>query len=150
MKQKVDILRTQTSQIKRIAEIEKECISDGWSENMLGESLENPNTVFFTAVCGTNISGFINGSYVLDEAELLNIAVSEDCRRMGIAEMLMKNFESELQGFGVRTIFLEVREGNIPARSLYEKCGYTQNGLRKNYYKAPNENAVLMKKTLFL
>lgn len=150
MRQKADILHTQISHIQRIAEIERECISGGWSENALRESFENPNAVFFTAVCGTDIAGFINGSYVVDEAELLNIAVSKNFRRTGIAEMLMKSFEKELLSFGVGTVFLEVREGNVPARSLYEKCGYTQNGLRKNYYRNPNENAVLMKKTLFL
>lgn len=148
MTQRADVVRADKSHIKRIAELEKSCIPDGWSENAFEQALGNPNALIFAAVCGGEVVGFLNGSYVLDEAELLNIAVSEKSRKSGIAGMLVTAFEDELRKLGVKTVYLEVRESNAPARKLYEKHGFTQNGLRKNYYRSPAENAVLMVKMI--
>lgn len=148
MKLKVDILEAEAAHIKQIAEIEKECIPDGWSEKTFEEALGNDGSLIFAAVCGGFTVGFLNGSYVLDEAELLNIAVSEDRRKNGIAGGLIERFESKLSEIGVKTVYLEVRESNAPARRFYEKYGYIQNGLRKNYYRNPTENAILMYKNL--
>lgn len=148
MTQRADVVRAGKSHIRQIAELEKSCIPDGWSENAFEQALGNPNALIFAAVCGGEVVGFLNGSYVLDEAELLNIAVSEKFRKSGIAGMLVTAFEDELRKHGVKTVYLEVRESNAPARKLYEKHGFTQNGLRKNYYRSPAENAVLMVKMI--
>ena len=134
--------------MKQIAELEYCCIPVGWSVKAFEQALGNPNALIFAAVCGGEVVGFLNGSYVLDEAELLNIAVSEKHRKSGIAGMLVTVFEEELRKLGVKTVYLEVRESNAPARGLYEKHGFTQNGLRKNYYRSPVENAVLMVKMI--
>ncbi len=148
MMQRVDIVKAQPSHISQIAELENSCIPNGWSERLFEEAFENENAIIFVAVCEGEVVGFLNGSYVLDEAELLNIVVSESFRKCGIAEKLMVAFEDYLSKIGVASIFLEVRESNLPAKRLYEKCGYTQNGLRKNYYHNPDENAVLMMKNI--
>jgi ribosomal-protein-alanine N-acetyltransferase len=148
MTQRVDVVRADKSHIKQIAELEKSCIPDGWSESAFEQALGNPNALIFAAVRDGEVVGFLNGSYVLDEAELLNIAVSEKHRKSGIAGILLAAFEEELRKFGVKTVYLEVRESNAPARGLYEKHGFTQNGLRKNYYRSPVENAVLMVKMI--
>lgn len=148
MTQRADVVRADKSHISQIAELEKSCIPGGWSEKAFEQALENPNALIFAAVCGGEVVGFLNGSYVLDEAELLNIAVSEKSRKSGIAGMLVTAFEDELRKLGVKTVYLEVRDGNTPARKLYEKHGFTQNGLRKNYYSSPVENAVLMMKMI--
>lgn len=148
MTQRADVVRADKSHIRQIAQLEKSCIPDGWSENAFKQALENPNALIFAAVRGGEVVGFLNGSYVLDEAELLNIAVSENHRKSGIAGMLVTEFERELRKLNVKTVYLEVRESNAPARKLYEKHGFTQNGLRKNYYSSPLENAVLMVKMI--
>ena len=148
MTQRADVVRADKSHIRQIAQLEKSCIPDGWSENAFEQALENPNALIFAAVCGSEVLGFLNGSYVLDEAELLNIAVSEKFRKSGIAGMLVTAFEDELRKHGVKTVYLEVRESNTPGRKLYEKHGFKQNGLRKNYYSSPAENAVLMVKMI--
>ncbi len=148
MTQRADVVRADSSHIRQIAQLEKSCIPGGWSEKAFEQALENPNALIFAAVLGGEVVGFLNGSYVLDEAELLNIAVSEKSRKSGIAGMLVTAFEDELRKLGVKTVYLEVREGNAPARKLYEKHGFTQNGLRKNYYSSPVENAVLMVKMI--
>lgn len=145
---KADVVRADKSHIRQIAELEKSCIPNGWSESAFLQALDNPNSLIFAAASGGEVKGFLNGSYVLDEAELLNIAVSENYRNLGIAGMLLAAFEEELRKHGVKTVYLEVRESNAPAMGLYEKHGFIQNGLRKNYYRSPVENAVLMVKKI--
>ena len=87
-------------------------------------------------------------SAVLDEAEILEVAVSEDLRRNGIASELMDEVFVWCGKNGIAQIFLEVRESNFAARSYYKKYGFVEDGVRKNYYRDPIENAVLMSKKL--
>lgn len=150
MMPKVKILKADISHIKQIAEIEKECIPNGWSQKLFEEVLENQNAQIFSAVCDNKVIGFLNGSCVLDEAEILNVAVLEHYRKCGIAKNLIEILEENLKILGVNTVYLEARESNVAAILLYEKCGYKQNGLRKNYYRSPDENAILMIKSLSL
>lgn len=144
MSQRVDVIIADTSHIPQIAKIEAECITDGWSENAFYEVLKNKNAMMLAAVSDGEVLGFLNGSCVLDEAELLNIAVAAKHRRNGVADRLMKCFFDTLKRRGTATVFLEVRESNSGAIGLYEKYGFVKSGMRKNYYHNPNENAVLM------
>lgn len=148
MKQKADILIADISDIAEIAAIEKECIPNGWSEKGFSDWLQNKNTVIFKAVQNSEIIGFANGSWVLDEAELLNIAVVENSRRNGIAQMLFDALENYFKEQNAEKIFLEVREKNPSAINFYEKNGFEKNGLRKNYYSNPTDNGVLMMKNI--
>lgn len=148
MKLKVDILKANLSDIPDIAAIEEKYIPNGWSEKGFSDWLENDNTVIFKAVLESEIIGFINGSWVLDEAELLNIAVVENVRRNGVAAMLLEILENYFRKKNAEKIFLEVREKNASAISFYEKYGFVKNGLRKNYYSSPDDNGVLMMKNL--
>ncbi len=148
MKQKADILIADISDIAEIAAIEKECIPNGWSEKGFSDWLQNKNTVIFKAVQNSEIIGFANGSWVLDEAELLNIAVVEKSRRNGIAQMLFDALENYFKEQNAEKIFLEVREKNQSAINFYEKNGFEKNGLRKNYYSNPTDNGVLMMKNI--
>ena len=148
MKQKADILRADISDIPEITGVEEKCIPGGWSEKGFSDWLQNKNTVIFKAVLDGKTVGFANGSWVLDEGELLNIAVLENYRNMGIAGELFNFLEKYLKEKKVRKIFLEVREKNLPAISFYEKHGFIKNGLRKDYYKNPADNGVLMMKNI--
>ena len=148
MKQRVDISKCGISDISEIAELEEKYIPGGWSEKAFSDWLKNDNTVIFKAMLEGKIIGFINGSWVLDEGELLNIAVDENFRNHGIAAMLLEALEKFLGENNVKKLFLEVRERNIPAISFYTKHGFNKNGLRKNYYKNPEDNGILMMKKL--
>ena len=148
MTQRVDILKADTSDISEIAAIEQKCIPDGWSEKGFSDWLENKNTVIFKAVSDGKVIGFANASWILDESELLNIAVYENYRNKGIAQKIFIFLEKFLMKKNVKKIFLEVREKNLPAISFYEKNGFVKNGLRKNYYKNPVDNGVLMMKNI--
>lgn len=91
-------------------------------------------------------NGFIVWRTTLDEAELITIGVAPDARRTGIAAAMMGIMESELKKSGVKSVFLEVAENNIPARKLYEQNGYVQIGVRPKYY--DGIDAIMMKKDL--
>lgn len=75
------------------------------------------------------------------EREILNLAVASAFRRLGIATALLKN-ELEFQA----THFLEVRESNVAARTLYRKLGFVEIGTRRDYYNDPIEKAIVMKR----
>ncbi|MBE6846289.1 MAG: ribosomal-protein-alanine N-acetyltransferase [Ruminococcus sp.] len=148
MRQRADILIAGQEDIPEIVKIEEKYIPDGWSEKGFSDWLKNKNTVIFKAVEDGEIIGFVNGSWVLDEAELLNIAVVEKSRRKGVAAMLLEALEKFLREENAGKIFLEVREQNHVAISFYEKNGFEKNGLRKNYYSNPRDNGVLMMKKI--
>ena len=85
---------------------------------------------------------------MLDEAEITNIAVSADLRNQGVAGKLLEILGTICKRRGVKYLHLEVRESNAAARHLYEKIGFTIDGIRKNFYQKPVENAVLMTKLI--
>ena len=94
------------------------------------------------------VAGFAVLSTVLDEAEILEVAVAGNLRRKGFASGLMTEILEWCKKNGISQIFLEVRESNSAARNYYKKFDFIENGFRKNYYKNPSENAVLMSKKL--
>lgn len=148
MKLKADIIKCRFDELKKIAEIESKCIPDGWSLKAFEDWYDDKKTVVFAAVCNGEMIGFANGSWVLDEGELLNIAVLESYRNNGIAGELFEKMERFFSEKGIKIIYLEVREKNQPALSFYEKYGFIKNGFRKNYYRNPDDNGVLMMKKI--
>ena len=102
----------------------------------------------FAAFRCEKVAGFLILSTVLDEAEILEVAVAGNFRRNGIASELMEEIFDWCGKNGISQIFLEVRESNTAATNYYEKFGFVKNGFRKNYYRDPSENAVLMSKKL--
>ncbi len=130
--------------VDEVAYIERECFSLPWSKEALIESLELPHSMFIVAKIGGEIVGY-GGVYITyDEAEVTNIAVKSEYRKQGIGRMLVDGVVSQAQERGANTIVLEVRESNLPAISLYEKCGFENIGIRKDFYERPVENAVIM------
>ena len=129
--------------IPKIVEIEKSSFSDPWSEGFLFSQASSDN--YFVVACDDNeVVGYAILGISLCEAELYNIAVSPEHRGKGLGDMLIENLCSFAGRNGLRQIFLEVRESNLPAISLYKKHGYVLNGRRRNYYRNPSEDAVLM------
>ena len=77
---------------------------------------------------------------------MMNIAVHPDFRRQGVARALILALTEELKKRGSHCLTLEVRASNAPAIALYEKLGFSQAGLRKNYYRDPKEDALILRK----
>lgn len=137
----------QESHVWQIAELEKLCFSDPWSEKSVASELTNPLSLWLVALEGELVAGYVGSQTVLDETDMMNIAVHPDFRRRGVGEKLVNALVEELEKRGSRCLTLEVRSTNAPARSLYEKMGFVQIGLRKNYYRNPKEDACILRKT---
>ena len=94
------------------------------------------------------ILGYAGAVMALDEGDVTNIAVLGTYKKQGIATGLLNRLISETAAAGVRDLFLEVREHNIPALGLYRAAGFVQVGRRKGYYDKPKEDALIMKKAV--
>lgn len=129
-----------------LAEIEKACFHAPWSESMLREELGKG--IFLVAERDGQAVGYVGCQTVLDEGYITNVAVSPDARRQGIARALIAKLTGKARAAGLAFVTLEVRASNAPAIALYEGAGFGRVGVRKNFYTAPIEDAVLM--TLFL
>jgi len=92
--------------------------------------------------------GFLIANRIADEWELENIAVSAHAQRHGVATQLLGALVEYVHAGNGSAIFLEVRESNQPARSLYSKFGFEETGVRKSYYSAPREDAVLYRRRI--
>ena len=140
------IIPMNESHVAQVAALEKLCFSDPWSEASITSELENPLSLWLIAEEDGAVCGYVGSQTVLDETDMMNIAVHPDCRRKGIAAALITELVSRLKARGSRVLRLEVRESNFSAIALYEALGFTQLGLRKNYYRNPKENALILGK----
>ena len=134
--------------VAAIAGLEKLCFSDPWSEKSIETELSCRLSCWLVAMEGETLVGYVGSQTVIDESDMMNIAVHPDHRRKGIAEALVAGLEEQLRQRGSRALTLEVRDSNAPAIALYEKLGFTQVGLRKNYYRNPKEDARILRKEL--
>jgi ribosomal-protein-alanine N-acetyltransferase len=89
------------------------------------------------------VRAFLIGRILGNEWEIENMAVSESLRRQGIGKMLLDEFLAASRTEGSKAVFLEVRQSNVAARGLYERCGFAENGRRQRYYTEPAEDAIL-------
>ena len=129
---------------EKIHALEKECFSDPWSITSIENQLSTEQTIFIIYEENGEAAGFVLGTQVCGEAELYRIGTDPDKRGQGIGASLMKTGISWANGQNAESIFLEVRASNAPAISLYEKHGFENIGIRKKYYTAPIEDAVIM------
>ena len=150
MKQKSEYLITPLKEehVKDMAEIEKLCFSEPWSEETIRDELNTPLSRYFVCCNNGRVLGYIGTRILFDQCDITNIAVLPECRRMGIASLLLSELEKTVLEIDVKYLNLEVRVGNVPARSFYEKSGFEAVGKRKNYYQKPTEDAILMTKIL--
>lgn len=130
---------------KQIAALEAECFSEPWSENGIRESSLN-GTLFFVAETESGVVGYVGLQTVVDEGYITNVAVKTELRRQGVASALLTRLDEEAEKRNLDFITLEVRVSNLAARQLYEKFGYQTEGNRKNFYRHPTEDAIIMTK----
>ncbi|NQO46856.1 ribosomal protein S18-alanine N-acetyltransferase [Streptococcus suis] len=112
-----------------------------WTESQVAADMAGADTTYYLAYDEQDVVGFLAVQTVLDEMEILQIAVKTHSQGRGIASQLMaavRDWEGD--------IILEVRESNAPAQALYTRQHFTKIGKRKNYYHNPIEDAVLMKR----
>lgn len=128
----------------RLAELEKLCFSEPWSEKALLEEIQNPAAYFVTAAEGESILGYGGMHTVLGESYIDNIAVFPEYRGQGVGRAVTQALiEKAREAEGV-FITLEVRASNAPAIGLYTALGFEKAGVRKRFYTEPEEDALIM------
>lgn len=132
--------------VPQIALLERECFADPWSQQSIASELHNPLSLWLVAQEGQTLLGYVGSQTCQDETDMMNIAVSPASRRQGVARALIEALVSALRERGSKQLTLEVRASNGPARQLYESLGFLQVGLRKNYYRNPKEDALILRK----
>ena len=142
----ITLMEMKAEHVPQVAQLEKICFSDPWSEMSIAHELESLWSYWLVAVDGDTVAGYIGSQSSIDEADIMNVAVHPDYRRQGIAENLINTLVVELKNRGCHALLLEVRVSNTPAITLYEKLGFEQVGCRKNYYRNPKEDALILRK----
>ncbi len=132
--------------VAQISDLERQCFSAPWDQQSVASELNNPLSCWLVALEGERVAGYVGSQTVLGETDMMNIAVHPDFRRRGIAEKLVYALMEALKQRESRCLTLEVRASNEPAKALYGKLGFVQVGLRKNYYRAPKEDALILRK----
>lgn len=131
-----------------IAEMEHQTFSDAWSEKAILDTLRNPKTICLVAEKIGKIVGYCIVYTADDEADIARIAVLKESRRFGVASELIHALDVICWENQIQIIMLDVRVSNDDARTFYEKHGFTQDGIRENYYKNPIEDAILMSRAV--
>lgn len=141
----IDIDFAKSADLADLSIIEQACFSRPWSEQSLAKLLENENAMVIIARGGGRCVGYIGAHIIFDECEIMNIGVLPAFRRQGVAFALLSRLLSEAALRNVLVATLEVRASNSKAISLYSKFGYKKLGVRKNYYTAPVEDAIILR-----
>ena len=139
--------------IEAVALIEDASFTTPWTAQGFADALQNPNAYCLvtekqTAQQGLKIAGYCVVYYAADEGEISTIAVAPECRGQGVADIMFAALKETALKHGIVTLYLDVRVSNTPARKLYEKQGFVEDGIRKHFYREPVEDAILMHCTM--
>ena len=127
--------------------IEIASFTEPWSvQSFRSELANNKSAAYLVARMDGVIAGYGGIWLIMDEAHITTLAVEESCRRRGIASQLLVNLIAQAVQMGARRVLLEVRPSNHPARSLYERFGFSVVAVRRRYYL--DEDGLLMVKEI--
>ena len=142
----MEIRKMTAREIPQVAELEKICFSQPWSEKSVAGELDNPLALWLVAMEGERLAGYVGSQTVMDETDMMNLAVAPQFRRQGVGEALVNALTASLKELGSRCLTLEVRDSNEAARALYGKLGFGEIGRRRGYYRDPREDALILRK----
>lgn len=134
----------QAADLPAVIQIEHTSFTAPWSEISFFNELKKPRSIVKVARLDGKVVGYICGGWIIDEGHILDVAVHPQYRELGIASVLTGEVIGLLREEGCRSVFLEVRASNEPAKKMYCKYGFTELGTRKAYYTSPVEDAVIM------
>ena len=140
----IEIREMRVDDLFWVAEMEKQIFSIPWSQKAFRESLDSENTIYIVAIEDEKVLGYVGMYISFEEGNITNVAVSPNYRRKKIGQKLILKILEKAKQKGVTAVILEVRETNVAAISLYEKMGFVEAGIRKNFYEKPTENALIM------
>ncbi|GAA0084202.1 ribosomal protein S18-alanine N-acetyltransferase [Clostridium sp. CTA-7] len=122
------------------------CFSTPWSRSSISGELNNPLAKYIIAkdIEKNSVIGFVGVWIIVGEADITNIAVHPNYRKLGVGSKLLSSLINMCDDLSCSLINLEVRASNISAQNLYKKFSFIENGLRKGYYEDTKEDAILM------
>lgn len=133
-----------------VAALEAEVFTDPWSQRLYEETLTDGGydcrVLEWQQSTKRELLGYFCGQQILDEAEVHRIAVPPALRGRGYGQLLLADFLTRMRQAGVKTVFLEVRASNEAAIRLYRKNEFAPAGIRRHYYRNPQEDAVIMRR----
>ena len=142
----MNIVQMRECHVAQIADLEKLCFNDPWSYNSIASELDNRLSLWLVAEEEGRVLGYVGSQTVLGETDMMNIAIHPDFRKRGIGTALISCLIDTLSNQGSHSLMLEVRASNNPAISVYTKLGFFEVGRRKNYYRNPKEDALILRK----
>ena len=140
------IMQMTSAHVPQVAQLEGICFQDPWSERSIASELENPLSLWLVAMEKDRLLGYVGSQTVLDETDMMNVAVDPAARRQGVARALIQELTAQLKQRGSRKLSLEVRASNLGAICLYESLGFVRLGCRPGYYRNPREDAWILGK----
>ena len=157
----IEIKKDQQQYISEIASLESDIFPDPWSEKSIRDTLENPQARIWAIIsrqappcsCASTapehagepqLLGYVIFYYVLDEGEIARIATSPQHRRQGVAVRLLEKMRAFSYEQNITRWLLDVRISNETAIHFYKAAGFAEDGVRKNFYANPPEDAILM------
>jgi [ribosomal protein S18]-alanine N-acetyltransferase len=135
------------SDLGEVSRIEHASFADPWGPGDFRSVLDSPQTIFLVAgdEASEALAGYAIALTVLDESEILNIAVDPAVRGRGLGGRLLDSAIAEVAKRGAVAAFLEVRESNVAARGLYRSRGFEELSRRRGYYRTPVEDALVLR-----
>jgi ribosomal-protein-alanine N-acetyltransferase len=127
-----------------VAAIDRSCFPEAWSEASFHDAMRQPQYSFLVLETDEQIIGYISMLHTAQEGEITRVALIPEQRRQGHGSCLVESMLQWAEQLGLHSIFLEVRRSNDGAKALYEKYHFQVIGERKNYYKQPTEDALIM------
>ena len=140
----MDFRRSIPADATGIAALEEEIFSDAWSYRDIQDLICTEGGMCFTAIEDGKVIAYVIGRLIAPEGEIYRVAVAPHKRQRGIGYRLLDYAVKTSKGHGLERLFLEVRSKNIPAIRLYTAYGFKEIGTRKNYYKDPQDDAIVM------
>lgn len=134
--------------VAALAVLERAAFDDPWSVAQLTEALGWSGAIAFVVDGSRGIAGYVLGRVVVDEGEILSIAVDPALRRAGLGRALLDGALAAMVDRGARAAWLEVRVSNAAARAMYGAAGFVAAGLRRGYYRQPPEDALVLRRDL--
>lgn len=127
-----------------VARLEAETFSMPWSEKSFLEEVGSKDSLFIVVYKEDKLVGYCGFMISWDEGDICNVAVSPEMRRKGLGEQMLLQLMVWGKEMDIEDFTLEVRKSNLGAIALYEKLGFVSEGIRKNFYEKPTEDAVIM------
>ena len=130
--------------VDQVCILEEEAFSMPWHKESFLEMIQNPDACYLVGLLGEEVVASCGLRNIVGEGEITNVVTKASARDNGIGKQMLLQLLEEGCKMGVEAFTLEVRKSNAPAIHLYEKLGFVTEGIRKNFYEQPIEDALIM------